>query len=407
MRILMLAPRFPYPPDRGDTLRSWNILSRLAASHEVWLACVDSRPPAAAHLQRVRRLCREVAVFDRPAWVNVLRGLRSLMTGGSVTEAYFSDPRLEQTVARWSQAEPFDALLTYSSSVASAAAHARARRRVLDLCDVDSLKWRRYARVSRWPLRWLYGLETERVAELEARATCSHDFCLLVNERERKKFAGLFPDVTAAVVPTTVDLSEFEPAPLAADPVVGTLGAMSYPPNVHAVNWFGRFVWPLVKARQPDARWLIVGRDPVRSVRNWGRLPGVEVTGHVPDVRPYLAAMRAFADPVRGDIGVQSKLLVAMATGRPAVVTSDVAAGLTCTGAPPCLVANSPRDFAAAVVRLLNDEELCRRLGGRARELMEARYAAGRQLEMLERLLAGEPAGGGRRRRRAEELTPA
>jgi sugar transferase (PEP-CTERM/EpsH1 system associated) len=402
MRILMLAPRFPYPPERGDTLRSWTVLEGLAGRHELWLACVDCSAPGSEQLEHVRGLCRELAVFVRSSRASLLAGLRGVLTGHSFTEGYFGDQRLRRTVAQWSEREPFDALLTYSSSIAPVACVVQARRRVLDLCDVDSHKWRRYARECAPPLRWCYRLESRRVALLEGRAARQHDVCLVVNERERRKISLLLPGVRVEVVPTTVEPARREPWPAPPEPVIGMLGSMSYPPNVHAVNWFGRLVWPLVKRWLPQARWLIVGRDPIRSVRAWGRLAEVEVSGRVPDVRPYLERMRVFVNPVRGDLGLQSKLLVAMACGRPAVTTSSAVAGLKYTGSPPCLVANSPRDFAAAVVRLVVDNELWQRLSRRAFQVVESGYTPQRQVEALELLLAESVDRRGRRGHRRE-----
>lgn len=391
MRILMLLPRFPYPPERGDTLRSWTVLQGLSGRHEVWLACVDSRMPTREQLAPVREVCREVAVFARSAAARVLGGVRSVLAGGSFTEGYFADWRLRRTLAEWSAQEPFDALFTYSSSIAPLAREVRARRRVMDLCDVDSQKWTRYSREAPPPLRWCYRLEAERVADLEVWAAGRHDVCLTVNERECKKLHLLAPQAVVEVVPTPVKVEPTGNGPPPTAPVIGMLGSMCYPPNVLAVDWFGRFVWPLVQHRLPEARWLIVGRDPVRSVRKWSRLPGVMVTGRVPDVRPYLAQMRVFVDPVRGDIGVQTKLLVALANGRPAVTTSDAVAGLTYSGPPPCLVANTPADFASAIVRLTLDVELWHSLSRRGRELIEQKHAS--QVETVEQVLtAGRPA---------------
>jgi sugar transferase (PEP-CTERM/EpsH1 system associated) len=388
MRILMLTPRFPYPPERGDTLRSWTALSGLAGRHEVWLACVDCTAPERRDFEHVRGLCRELAVSVRSSRARLLAGLRSMLAGRSFTAGYFADQGLWRTLALWSECEQFDALLTYSSSIAPLARAIRAQRHILDLCDVDSQKWSRYARHAAPPLRWWYRSESRRVAALEARAARWHDVSLVVNERERKKLRALVPDVRVEVVPTTVDLHQYECRPAPSEPVIGMLGSMCYPPNVLAVNWFGRFVWPLVKRRLPQARWLIVGRQPVRSVRNWASLPGVEVTGRVPDVRPYLEQMRVFVNPVHGDIGVQSKLLVALASGRPAVTTSDAAAGLQYNPPAPCLVANSPPDFAAATVRLALDTQLWHRLSQRGREVIELNYTSQRQVNLLEQLLA-------------------
>lgn len=393
MRILMLAPRCPYPPNRGDTVRSWPVLNGLAERHELWLACVDTVEPRPADLDHVRQRCREVAVFTRPAWRCLARGVLSALTGASVTAGYYEDPRLIRTLHDWCQRTHFDALLTYSSSIARAAQAVPTQRRVLDLCDVDSAKWATYARRSGWPLAWLYRLESLRVAHLEHETARRHDLCLVVNDRERRKLMHVVPQAHAEILPTTVDLTEYAPPADApqppAEPVVGMVGSMFYPPNVRAVNWFGRYVWPRVRQSVPAARWLIVGSRPNRQVQRWAREPGVTVTGFVPDVRPHLHSMRVFASAVDGDLGVQSKLIVAMAAGRAAVVTPDTAAGIVYDDPPPFLIAGAPAGFAEAVVRLLRDDAQARAVGRRARAVAEANYSAARQVPRVEHWLGG------------------
>lgn len=394
MRILYLVPRLPYPPTRGDTLRSWGLLRGLSARHEIWLACVERTMPRAADLAVVRERCRDVAVFVRSGAGAVARGLGTLARGRSFTEGYFADPRLTALLRDWSGRVNFDAVLTFSSGLAPAAAVVDAPRRVLDLCDVDSAKWRTYAARRLPPQSWLYRWEAKRTAALEGRACAAHDLALLVNERERRKLTACLPGTDTAVLPTALDLTEYAAVPTEppADPVVGMVGSMFYPPNVRAVNWFGRQVWPRVRAAVPQARWLIVGSRPAAAVRRWGALPGVEVTGYVPDVRPHLAGMRVFADAVDGEIGVQSKLLVAMAAGRAAVVTPDAAAGIEHGDPPPFVVASGAEAFAAAVIRLLRDEAAARVLAQRARAAVAERYDLATHVRRLEALLGPQPA---------------
>ena len=393
MRILLLTPRLPYPPDRGDTLRSWGLLDGLAHRHEVWLATIHHKPPTPAELAQIKQRCRVAAIFVRSAARRWLGGLCSLLAGRSLTEGYFCDGRAAATLRRWSAAAGFDAVVTFSSSVAPLANVVSAPRRILDICDVDSAKWMRYAAHSGSPLRWLYALEGRRVRILEAQAAAAHDVCLLVNRREQGKLAALLPEVLTDVVPTAVDVAAYREVASSGqrsppEPTVGVVGSMFYPPNVQAVNWFGREVWPQVRRQVPAAKWLIVGARPGRQVRRWGRCPNVTVTGYVPDVRPYLKVLRVFISPVTGDIGVQSKVVVALAAGRPAVVTPDVAAGLEYDDPPPFLVADDPDRFAAAVVRLLTDDGLWRGLHRRAQEVAESYYRVERQVALVEKWLA-------------------
>jgi sugar transferase (PEP-CTERM/EpsH1 system associated) len=396
MKILMLIHRFPYPPVRGDCLRSWGELEYLSRRHDVWLACVDRVRPRGEHLAYVCQRCRDVAVLVRSTTASLVRGALSLLGGRSLTAGYFGEDRLVHVVRGWGRKVHFDAVLTFSPAMAPYATIVPARRRVLDMNDLESDRWATFARRSLPPLRWLYALEARRLPLAEAAWMRAHDVTLLVNDRERAK---LPPELItrSAVVRTGVDLSRYLTgddaggAALPSEPIVGMLGSMSYPPNVGAVRWFGRHVWPLVKRSAPEARWLIVGRDPVRSVRRWARQPGVTVTGFVDDVRAYLGTMRVFACPVREQIGVQTKLIEAMAAARPAVVTPQAAGGIEYDDPPPFLVAGSPREFADAVVRLLRDDAAARTLGTRARAIACANYAAEDQWRRVENWLAGQP----------------
>lgn len=407
MRILMITPRFPFPADRGDTVRTWAVLRGLAERHEIWLASVDRAPPRPEYLAHVRARCRDVAVFPRAPVLSLARGLLGMLLGDSLTAGYFHAARLDRTIRGWCDEIDFDALLTCSTAVAPAARIARARRRVLDMCDVDSAKWLNYAQRSTLPLRGVYRREARAVALLESRTARSHDVTLLANERERQKFAIRNSDVTAGVLPTVVDLDEFRTTtPLPQEPVVGMVGSMFYPPNVRAVHWFGRYVWPVVKAAIPAARWLIVGRRPTRSVRRWGQLPGITVTGYVPDVRPFLNETRCIINAVDNDLGVQSKLVVAMAAGRPAVITPKAAGGLVYDDPPPFVVVGSPRPFAEAVIRVLRDDAFARALAGRARAVAEAHYGQEQVVRRLEHWLGAPAATPPRSATRPSAVTP-
>lgn len=381
----MLTPRWPYPPDRGDTLRSWHVLQALADRHEVWLAAVDRAAPTAENRAPVERVCRQAVALPMIGAAALARGVGSLLAGRSLTAGYFGDARLPRLIGCWQREVRFDTLWTYSSAMVPVAVAVDAPRRIVDLGDVDSAKWALYATRSLPPKRWLYLLEAARVAALEAHAVATHDLCLLVNERERHKLLTRLPDARTGVLPTVVDLAEYADVPVGppAGPVIGMIGSMFYPPNVRAVNWFGRWVWPLVQREVPAAQWWIVGSRPTRAVQRWAAKPGVTVTGYVPDVRPYLAAMRVLVNAVEGDLGVQSKLIVAMAAARAAVVTPDAAAGIDYDDPPPFHIARSAPAFADAVVQLLRDDAAARRLAIRARAVAEANYGVGGQVRRI------------------------
>jgi sugar transferase (PEP-CTERM/EpsH1 system associated) len=397
MNLLVLTPRFPYPPVRGDCIRAWGEIEHLSKRHNIWLACVDRAKPWPANHTHVRKHCRAVAVAVRSHALSLLHGGAALTCGSSLTKGYFRDARLVRTVREWAGRLRFDAVLTFSSAMAPYAELVPAPRRVLDMNDVDSAKWRVYAGRSLPPLSWLYALESRRLAAAELRWSRAHDRVLLVNERERKKLTALDATIRSEVVRTGVDLNRYEgiwgskrPDRRTAQPIVGMLGSMSYSPNVRAVNWFGRQVWPLIRRALPAAQWVVVGSRPTRSVRAWRRLHGVTVTGFVQDVRPHLTAMRVFVNAVRDEIGVQTKLIEAMAAGKAAVVAPESAAGIDYTGEPPFLIAATPGEFADAVLRVLRDAALAERLGMRARQVAQENYRVQDQVRRIEQWLQAD-----------------
>jgi len=392
MRILYLAPRFPYPPQRGDAVRAWSHIAHLAARHEVWLAATDLVAPAPEALARVRAVCAEVCVETRRHAASLARGAAGLLAGHSLTEGYFHQPALARTIDAWSRRVRFDAVIAFSSAMAPYARGVLAPRRVLDMNDVDSRKWRAYASAAWGPRRAALRLETRRVEALERRSAGEFDLTLLVNERERRRLTDATGSTRSAVLRTAVPLAPPEAcAPVPATRDVGMLGSMFYRPNVEAVEWFGRHVWPRIAARFADARWWIIGADPTPAVRRWGRQPNVIVTGRVEDPVASLRSLRVFANAVAGSLGVQTKLLTAMAARKACVVRRDAAEGIDFDGPPPFLVAEEPAEFADAVCRVLADETLTARLAGAAAATIERYYAPESELRRLEAWLESAP----------------
>lgn len=401
MKILILVHRFPYPPTRGDCLRSWGEVQFLGSRHDVWLACIDRKTPRPEDLDQARAVCRDVAVVTRGGAASLACGGMSLLHGRSLTEGYFWDERLAAILRQWDGAVGFDAVLTFSPAMAPYAALVRAPRRVLDMNDVESAKWRSYAQRGNRALRWLYAWEARRLPRMEAAAIGDHNVTLLVNALERDKLSPAQREC-ATVVRTGLDLSHYgtldDPGwELPTDPVIGMLGSMSYAPNVRAVNWFGRYVWPLIESACPAAQWLIVGSRPTRAVRRWGRARNVTVTGFVPDVRPWLRRMRVLACAPCEQIGVQTKLIEALAASRPTVITPAAAAGIEYDDPPPFIIAAAARQFAGSALHLFRDDAHARALARRARLLAEQYYDAHDQLRTIERWLTGDTIQSGNR----------
>ncbi len=396
MKLLMLIHRLPFPADRGAKLRAALELGWLARRHEVWCAGLwereDARGQAGrACLSEMKPMCRGLAAVPLARGLAGWRAARSLLAGRSATEGYFASDRLERQVLDWARRVDFDAVLAFSSSMAPLALRVPARRRVLDIVDLDSAKWTECAASGRGVMRRLHAIEARRVAQGEREWIAAFDATVLVNEREAAQApASLRPRLHVIETGHLTTVQDHgAPARLLDEPVVGFVGAMDYGPNVDGACWFAESIWPRVRGVRSDARWWIVGRSPVRAVRRLANQPGVEVTGTVPSVEPYVERMRVHVAPLRIARGVQTKVVAAMAAGRPCVVTPCVAEGIGASPGRDYLVADSPASFADAVVALLADRRLAEEVAERGRSFVQQRFAPEPGLRRLEGLLLG------------------
>lgn len=276
----MLTHRLPAPPNRGDRIRAFHLLGELSRHFNVSLACVSDHKPTAEENQLLRDRVERCAVRVIGGRSSHLRGLVALAQGRAATPACFFRRDLAERIVSWHRDQPFDAVLTfcsgmirYADAVLRATPDGRPRpRHVLDLVDVDSSKWSAYARQRRlgWldPMRWVYAAEARRLRPIEAGASVPFDRVTVVSEREASEYRRTVGDASRlSVVSNGVDLDAYSPGPPwegeDAMPRVVFVGQMDYPPNVEAVRWFARRVWPEVRAAVPAAVFRIVGRSPL------------------------------------------------------------------------------------------------------------------------------------------------
>jgi sugar transferase (PEP-CTERM/EpsH1 system associated) len=389
-KILFLAHRVPYPPDKGDKIRAFHILQHLSRSHDVWLgACVDD-PRDLAQMGGWELPCRESCLVPLGA---VRRGgamLGGLVAGQPLSVVRFRHPRLQRWVDRVLRETRPDVVFVYSSAMAQYVVGRMPAdaRLVIDFVDADAEKWREYAEKAAPPLSALYAREFRKLTAYEGRALARADQGLLVSETERRLLAGFLPEDAdkLQVMPNGVDADFFRPQGAGDGRSLVLTGRMDYAPNVDAAIWFADEILPKVRRRRPDAVFRIVGAAPSPAVRALARLPGVEVTGSVPDVRPYIAQAAAVVAPLRIARGIQNKVLEGMAAGRPLIATPQALDGIAATPGREVLVAGDPGTFAAAVCSVLDG--LARAdLGERARSFVLARHQWSAQLRQLDALL--------------------
>lgn len=402
--VLVLAHRIPYPPDKGDKIRSYHMVTHLA--ERGWNVHLLSLADDPADLAWASELSKRFASFaGRPLdrFRKKLWSLTGPPRGKPLSVPYFYDRRMQQDFDRALAHLRPDAVLCVCSPMAEYVFHSgvagwgagQRPRLLIDFMDVDSDKWAQYALKTPGPLGWVYRLESRLLARYEQRVAETFDATLLVSPAEAELFrrrTGLEGKIHA--VGNGVDLEFFRPlAPAPArrggEPLrLVFCGAMDYLPNVDAVTWFAREVLPLVRERAGDVGFTIVGSNPAPEVQSLGSIPGVRVTGRVADVRPHVWEADVSVAPIRIARGVQNKVLEAMAMGVPVVATPEAFEGIDAApGTELVVCAAEAASFAEGVAALLGDRAARESLGARARAGVEARYAWAAQLAELEPLL--------------------
>lgn len=379
--LLFLAHRIPYPPDKGEKIRSWRFLSHLAEHHAVSLACFVDEADDWEHVPRLREVCEE-CYFAALGPLSVgFRGLSALTRGEPVTVASYRDKALAAWVSELLARRRPDTILVYSSAMAQYVMGATETpvRRVIDFVDVDSDKWRQYAETRAWPVSWLYRRESSRLLDLERGIAAAFDANIFVSSAEAELFRRLVPEHAGKVfhLGNGVDSQYFSPDRPYENPYVPgiqplvLIGTMDYWPNVDGACWFAARVLPRVRDSIPGAHFYVVGRSPARRVRNLDRQPGVTVTGRVDDVRPYLAHAAAAVAPLRISRGVQNKILEAMAMAKPVIATPQALEGIEAEAGQEVLVASDAESFAREIVDLVRSsrhEAIGRRARARVRK---------------------------------------
>lgn len=403
-RVLLLTHRVPWPPDRGDRIRSYNLLRVLSRHFAVSLACVSDEPVTAAQQRELEKLTRQLAIAQVPAAQRRWRGVKALLAGQAATPAAFYEPVLADTVAEWHRADPFDAVIVFCTGMWRylGALTPPPRVRILDMVDVDSLKWAAYADATRSPMRWVYRTEAQRLREIEIRAAHNVNAITLISDAEVRAYHQhvLGRRTTRAKILAAgngVDLRYFHPLSDPDQSVIGFVGVLDYPPNERGICWFAREVLPKLRQHVPEAKLLIVGRNPTRQVLRLAGTPSVEVVGPVDDVRHAIARCSVMIAPLPIARGVQNKVLEAMACSRAVVASPQAFEGIRAEPNRHLLVADTPDQWTTALTKLLTDLKARHTLATAAREQIEQHYHWSATLQPLLDVLTDESNTGEKR----------
>ena len=393
--LLYLVHRMPYPPNKGDKVRSYHLLKHLLQQgHEVFLGTFVDDPDDELHLPTLRGLCADLCAVTLQSRSAKVRSLAGLAHGEPLTLHYYDSPRLHAWVRQTVATRHIDAVLVFSSSMAQYAEGLAGLPTLVDLVDVDSAKWTDYAANHAWPMSWLYRREGERLLAYERAVVARAYRSFLVTDREVELFSRLAPESAGRVeaLCNGVDAEHFaplhdRPSPFEAAewPLVFT-GAMDYWPNIDAVTWFAREVLPALVRHWPALRFHIVGRSPAPAVRALASAT-VSVSGTVPDVRPYLQHAAAVVAPLRLARGVQNKVLEAMAMGRPVVCASACIEAIAARPGEHLLAADAAEAYVSQLEPLLAAPALAAALGAAGRRHVVDHFSWPARLARLDTML--------------------
>jgi sugar transferase (PEP-CTERM/EpsH1 system associated) len=383
--LLFLAHRVPFPPDRGDKIRSYHLLRHLARSWRVHLVAFVEDEDEAVVRSGLSPVATSIALVRRTKG-KPRAALEALATGRPVSLTAFDDHAVQDAVGEALSTHAIDTVFVFSSQMAQYVDDFD--RVVMDFVDVDSAKFAAYADAAKGPMRWLMRREARLLLAHDARVARDAAASLFVSEAEAALFRNLAVADRVHAIENGIDTAHYDPAKTkpveTAHPLIVFTGQMDYRPNIEAVTAFARDVLPVIRAANANAQFAIVGRNPAVEVRALGERPDVTVTGEVPDVRPWLAAADVVVAPLGIARGIQNKVLEAMAMARPVVASPQAAEGIDHEGT--IRVANA-RQQARAVLDLLVDPDGAAALGRAARARVMARYGWDARLAPLDALM--------------------
>ena len=389
MNVLVLTHRLPFPPNRGDRVRAFHMIQHLRQRAQVHVVSLVHDRAEEAQVAALEQTGVRVSIARVPRLRNLISAAASLAGDRPLTHVLLDSPQMQRAIDDAIRQTPPDVVLAYCSGVARFALEAPLDGvpLVIDFVDVDSAKWRDFSAAASLPMRLLYRREARLLAAFEGAAAEKARAATVVNDREQKALEAIAPRANIHVLPNGVDAEHLHPdGPPTFDQRVIFPAVFNYRPNSDGAIWLAREVWPLVTTLLPAARLTLAGASPTRAVKALAeRDKTIEVTGSVPDMRPYLWRSAVAVAPLFLARGVQNKVLEAAAAGLPCVVTPAVRNGLPGEVLPACQTADNPADFANAIIQFLLLPPLARRRVARSALLGPLSWST--RLASLESLL--------------------
>lgn len=391
--LLYLTHRIPYPPNKGDKIRSYHLLQHLRKHFKVYLGTFIDDEQDWQYVNHVNSLCEETCFIRLDPLLARMRSLIYLFSSMPLSLPYYRSSKLSTWVSNQLSNGTIKHTVVFSSAMAQYISETDIACSVIDFVDVDSDKWSQYASTKVWPQKWVYQREADLLLKYERYVTKKCSYATFVSEKEAGLFKQLSPEVENKITyfNNGVDTEYFSPSQNFANPygsgarILVFTGAMDYWPNVDAVRWFAVELFPAIRTKIPDLEFYIVGARPTKTVMELSAIPGVVVTGSVDDVRPYLAFSEIAIAPLRIARGIQNKVLEAMAMEKLVVASPQALEGITAIPEVELFVADGAEAYIGRLISLLQNPRI--EAGKAARSRVIEDYNWDKNLSRIDRLL--------------------
>jgi glycosyltransferase involved in cell wall biosynthesis len=397
MKILLISPRPPYPTFGGLELRVYRLFKALGRYHQISLVCTSTEEVDADSLRKLHEVFETVSMSPvtlRPAVPAQRRSLSKRFSDlWSPPVDYFDitsgSQEMLPVIRDMLKNSRFDIVHLMGIRMMKYVPDISRHASVCDCVDDYALYCYRTIRHQKGIInkaRWFFDCLT--AVSYEKKFAGMFDEITLVSPVDAAVMRRICPAARISIVPIGVDSDHFKPSTTdISEPILMFSGVMDYEPNVTAVDYFCSSIFPRIRKEIPDARFLIVGRDPTPEVRHFEEsMPGVTVTGFVDDIREYFDKSLIYVAPIKSGAGIKIKILEAWAMEKPVVATSMSCDGIDVAPGQDVLVADSSVEFAKSVIDLLGDENLRRKLTTNARKKVVDKYSWESQAEKFNRI---------------------
>jgi sugar transferase (PEP-CTERM/EpsH1 system associated) len=364
------------------------MIQHLGQNHSVVVASMAESEEEMRAGSSLADYCGQVIAELVPPSLRWSQALGALFLNKPSSVAYFWSPRLQRRILDVAQSVTFDLIMVHCAFVAHYVTNVPAKLKILDFGDLDSGKWFDYSRHRRFPLSIGYGLEAKKLRKFEKRFAQQFNYCTVTTSGELEEYERLNVGVPSTVIPNGVDFQNPSHRDNDKSRVIAFVGRMDYFPNIDGMLYFVREIFPRIRRIVPSAELKIIGSNPNASIRELSSIPGITVTGHVPEVGSFLQDAAVSVAPLRIARGTQNKILESMALGVPVVATPIAAKGVQAVPNKHLLVAEDPEEFARQVINIFENHALRRDLTESARRRIEKVHSWQGSMKVLDDILA-------------------